>query len=275
MNINYTHQEEVLKDKLINKILIFSSTIISIAYIAAQIRASEIGWTLRDLFQTLAWLAILTPTVFRKKLGVYTKAIIVIIAFTLGALPGVYTLGILGGTIFLFPTTAVLIAIFYSTKASRSFILISLVFLTWIAYRFISGSAVLSHSADFFITNIFHWIVYLLCVTFFFVISCQTIHSFRKTMELQLETIKSQRDELTKINKELIDASQNVKKLQGMLPICSSCKKIRDDKGYWNQIESYIKQNSEAEFSHGICPDCAQKLYGEFYDKNRNDEGTK
>lgn len=56
-------------------------------------------------------------------------------------------------------------------------------------------------------------------------------------------------------------ALQEVKILSGFLPICASCKKIRDDKGYWNQIESYIRDHSEAEFSHGICPDCAKKLY--------------
>jgi hypothetical protein len=49
--------------------------------------------------------------------------------------------------------------------------------------------------------------------------------------------------------------------LSGMLPICASCKKIRDDKGYWTQIELYIHEHSEAEFSHGICPDCAERLY--------------
>ena len=53
--------------------------------------------------------------------------------------------------------------------------------------------------------------------------------------------------------------------ISGMLPICANCKKIRDDKGYWNQIEAYIGDHSEAEFSHGICPDCAKKLYPEFY----------
>jgi ligand-binding sensor domain-containing protein len=52
--------------------------------------------------------------------------------------------------------------------------------------------------------------------------------------------------------------------LRGLLPICASCKKIRDDKGYWNQIESFIHTHSEAEFSHGICPDCMQRLYPEY-----------
>lgn len=49
--------------------------------------------------------------------------------------------------------------------------------------------------------------------------------------------------------------------LSGMLPICASCKKVRDDKGYWTQIENYIRDHSQAEFSHGICPDCAVRLY--------------
>ncbi|MDQ1336874.1 MAG: domain S-box protein [Thermodesulfobacteriota bacterium] len=57
----------------------------------------------------------------------------------------------------------------------------------------------------------------------------------------------------------LQEALAKVKRLSGMLPICASCKKIRDDQGYWNQIEVYIRDHSEAEFSHGICPECMQK----------------
>ena len=56
--------------------------------------------------------------------------------------------------------------------------------------------------------------------------------------------------------------------LRGLLPICASCKKIRDDKGYWNQIEVYITEHSEAEFSHGICPECVKKLYPEIKSTN-------
>ena len=56
-------------------------------------------------------------------------------------------------------------------------------------------------------------------------------------------------------------ALSEIKILSGLLPICSSCKKIRDEKGYWKQIESYIRDHSEAEFSHGICDECYEKLY--------------
>lgn len=65
-------------------------------------------------------------------------------------------------------------------------------------------------------------------------------------------------------------AEEEIKTLRGILPICSSCKKIRDDKGYWNQIEAYIRDRSEAEFSHGICPECAKKLYPDLVDENGN-----
>jgi PAS domain S-box-containing protein len=71
--------------------------------------------------------------------------------------------------------------------------------------------------------------------------------------------------EREKLITDLQDALANVKMLSGLLPICSACKKIRDDKGYWNQLESYIAARSEAQFTHGICPDCARKLYPELY----------
>jgi PAS domain S-box-containing protein len=60
---------------------------------------------------------------------------------------------------------------------------------------------------------------------------------------------------------KLGEALDKVNLLSGMLPICANCKKIRDDKGYWNQIESYIRDHSEAEFSHSICPECIRELY--------------
>ncbi len=62
---------------------------------------------------------------------------------------------------------------------------------------------------------------------------------------------------------QLQDALANVSQLSGLLPICAYCKKIRDDNGYWNQLEAYLQKHTEAEFSHGICPDCERKLRSE------------
>ena len=62
-------------------------------------------------------------------------------------------------------------------------------------------------------------------------------------------------------NRELKEALASVKTLRGLLPICSGCKKIRDDKGYWNQIEFFIRDHSDANFSHGMCPECATEYF--------------
>jgi len=82
---------------------------------------------------------------------------------------------------------------------------------------------------------------------------CSVIHDIteRKISEREREQLIA----------ELRQAMSEVKTLRGFIPICSSCKKIRDDKGYWNQIENYISDHSEAQFSHGICPDCMKELY--------------
>jgi hypothetical protein len=67
------------------------------------------------------------------------------------------------------------------------------------------------------------------------------------------------------LQRRIKEALVNIKTLSGLIPICSNCKKIRDDKGYWDQLEGYIQSHSEVTFSHGICPDCAQKLYPEVF----------
>ena len=72
--------------------------------------------------------------------------------------------------------------------------------------------------------------------------------------------------------RELQEAHANIKTLRGLLPICASCKKIRDDKGYWNQLEAYNQNNSNAEITHGICPDCMKKLYGDFLAEESDSE---
>lgn len=66
---------------------------------------------------------------------------------------------------------------------------------------------------------------------------------------------------------ELREALTRVHTLHGMLPICASCKKIRDDAGYWNQIEEYVSKRTDAEFTHGLCPDCMQQLYPEYAER--------
>ena len=92
-------------------------------------------------------------------------------------------------------------------------------------------------------------------------------HTFYAGIIRDISTRKQHEKEREALIDNLKKSLAKVRKLSGLLPICASCKKIRDDKGYWNQIETYIRDHSEAEFSHGICPECTRKLYPEHYRK--------
>lgn len=80
-----------------------------------------------------------------------------------------------------------------------------------------------------------------------------------------IAALKQAEEEREKLIRQLQEALASIKTLSGLLPICYSCKQIRDDKGYWNQIETYIHDHSDAQFTHGICPACVAKLYPEYY----------
>jgi PAS domain-containing protein len=90
------------------------------------------------------------------------------------------------------------------------------------------------------------------------------LRRINEDLRTEVEERKRAEEQREEIIGRLQEALAQVKKLSGLLPICANCKKIRDDKGYWRQIEAYIRDHSEADFSHGICPECVKKLYPEF-----------
>jgi hypothetical protein len=107
------------------------------------------------------------------------------------------------------------------------------------------------------------------------VVSALAFYIYRINARLHQEAAESKRVEAEreKLIHELEKALARVNQLSGLLPICASCKKVREDSGYWTQIEAYVQDRSEAEFSHGICPECAEKLYPEFFGKDHVNKG--
>ena len=80
----------------------------------------------------------------------------------------------------------------------------------------------------------------------------------RVKTHVELKLVREQQEALIQ---QLQQALKEVKQLRGIIPICAHCKKIRNDNGYWMQVEHYISDHSEAEFSHGLCPDCMNEMY--------------
>jgi hypothetical protein len=117
--------------------------------------------------------------------------------------------------------------------------------ITFLLIQFQIGYSVFGYSVEFKV----RFCLTILLVSFF----CWLSEALRQYFYTQLKKEKT----------KLKSAMNEIKTLSGLLPICSPCKKIRDDKGYWNQIENYIKQHSDAEFSHSMCPECSDNFYGD------------
>lgn len=101
-------------------------------------------------------------------------------------------------------------------------------------------------------------------------------HTSARVYEGSLESTNERKraeDERERLILELQDALAKVRTLSGLLPICAACKKIRDDKGYWNQIEEFIQTHSDAEFTHSFCPDCMRNLYPEVFQERISASG--
>jgi hypothetical protein len=90
---------------------------------------------------------------------------------------------------------------------------------------------------------------YFKIISFFLIYRAVIVNGLKKPYSVMFRNLKKSEETL------------QIRTLRGLLPICANCKKIRDDKGYWNQLETYIHNHSEAKFSHGICPDCMKMLY--------------
>lgn len=95
----------------------------------------------------------------------------------------------------------------------------------------------------------------ILVITFYLSVTLG-IFAFRRWRH-QLRTEQALHAQVARLNRSI----NEVRQLRGILPICAACKKIRDDQGYWHQVESYVRDHSDADFSHGICPTCIQELY--------------
>lgn len=109
--------------------------------------------------------------------------------------------------------------------------------------------------------DIVRFILYLALANGLGIQMLRSLNKNRRKEYLQHLKVKHANLALESTVEELLVAQQEIKTLKGILPICSVCKKIRDGKGYWNQIEIYIREHSDAEFSHGICQECAKKMY--------------
>ena len=246
--------ETQLKHQLIETITRTTAIISLFALYIAEIRALQIGWTPRDLLQIGA-VGLIVLLALSRTIRMRHKVPLLIAAISLAGIAGIGSLGMFAGMVFAFPVAVVMTAIFFPVRITGIFSACALLLYGLAAAGFCSGTLTLPPS--FLMESARHWAVYIVSVAFFFLVAGIAIYSYRKTMTRLIHQLSNQRDQLNR-------ALNEVQTLSGLLPICASCKKIRDDTGYWNQIEDYIMEHSDARLSHAICPECMQQLYPEY-----------
>lgn len=154
------------------------------------------------------------------------------------------------------------------TDRKSAWILISMAMVLMTSRRIVSFVSILTSDKKF--TYEIPEIIALI-IAFLMLLGVLRIRSYFWTIKSAESGRKKAEEEREQIILELKDALASIKQLSGMLPICAGCKKIRDDKGYWNRIETYISEHSEVLFSHGLCPDCAKKAYEELDELKKKD----
>ena len=249
-----SHRE--IQELLINKVFRFLSYVIFPILLINLSRYFILGWLISFNYYIVASLVIFVISWNSKKIP-YKYKIIFLIFFFLGiAIAQGLNFGMVG-----FMTELLILSIFLGViflKKKAAFIVHALCFVLLTSCALLSIKGVIPMIPDFeeHINSVPSWSSYL--VTFLFMTSVIIVIA-GEIGNLLASKIKALEDK----NAQLMMANEEVRQLQGILPICCSCKKIRDDEGYWNQIESYIEKRSKALFSHSMCPDCLEKQYGD------------
>lgn len=194
----------------------------------------------------------------------YNKLIIITFTFlyVIISLSWFFNNGIHGASPFFFIILSCYSGVFFKNPLNNAipFIIITVSTLTIIEYLHPNLITVYTSKINEFIDIGASIIICLLIIGV-------SIHIIYKRYDIERELNKKMLNQAI-IDKKLIEKSINeIQILQGLLPICSHCKKIKDETGNWEQLERFIQENSEAEFSHSLCPECAQIFYPEFSDK--------
>jgi hypothetical protein len=294
----YQSQVEAIKafrNQQVNAIFIACATFGVPSLITSVYRMKQFG--LRPVFvlQLAVYFAVLLIIALRHRLSFRTRSLsLLIILFILGT-GGLLTWGLVGMGIPFIISSSMITTVLFGSRAGIVSTTVGIIILVITGVAVHTGKLsfgfdlnVYMHSWSAWLTAIFGTALFTAVVV---ISSGRLYHSLmtsiralskrtatlqqtneelqreigrRKEIEEELRNYETHLEEMVdQRTKELQFALANVKMLSGMLPICASCKNIRDDEGYWHQVEVYIRSHSEVEFSHGICPDCTTKLYPE------------
>ncbi|MCG8688453.1 MAG: hypothetical protein MI892_26525 [Desulfobacterales bacterium] len=249
----HRHVQEVMLNKLIFLFGVFTLPVLCVSLI----RFFSIGWKPVFSVHIAASTFFLLIAISRKSILYHVKVTAVIALFFVLAISSALNLGMSGFLVGFLMLCVFLAIVFGGKKPAFVVYLCAAVIIFVIGILNVKGIIIPKTDIETYRTFFSSWVTTLIGFTFITGISTLIVGEIGHLLASKIE-------ELNRVNHELQKANDEIKILSGMLPICSYCKKVKDDKGYWNQIEEYISSHSEAIFSHSICNTCAKKYYSDF-----------
>ena len=259
---------ESLNSALIDRALIALSVFALFSYGIVLLRSVTLGFGGREAVQLVLVVCVTVLTVMRNRISIQIKRGVLITVLFAAGLSGLLSLGLMAGTILLFPVLFVVLATLYRPRIAVWYSVITTVVFAGAAVHFRPGAG--TEMAALLASNYLHWAVYTACMICFFLVSYNVIYTYKEQTRNYYQLLEFRNRELTESNAKLEKALGEIEVLEGLLPICCHCKKVRDDNGYWNQIEAYISDRSSVSFSHSICQECEKKYYSDLLDEDDN-----
>lgn len=248
-----SHRE--IQELQVNKILRFLGYIIIPVLLVNLSRYFILGWLFAFNFYIVSAIVVLAVSLNATKLPYAFKIYFLMVVFLGLAISTGLNFGMVSFMAELLLLTVFLSVTFLPRKAAISICALCGLICACCAILSIMGILPLVSDFEQHVNSIPSWLSFF--VTFLFMASIIILIAGDIGNQLAAKI-----NALEEKNAALINANEEVYRLQGILPVCSQCKKVRDDKGYWNQVESYIESHTDAKCSHGLCEECAEKLYG-------------
>jgi hypothetical protein len=259
----------------ISRVILLSTAIVVIPTLVASLyRITTIGWqpvmAIHILLAVCLWLI----AAFRNVINYQIQGGFLVFLFLVVGLSGIYQFGLVAPSVAFLIAASPLAVLFFGKKAGIASLLTGLGGAVIIGILTTTGD--LTHQVNIvdYVIAPESWYIAIFCWALASIVLVASLSAFNRNL-IEALTIAEQRQvqvlfanrNLDQSNENLQNALDEIKTLQGIIPICSWCHSIRDDRGAWNHLETYLSNHSEAEFSHGMCPDCDLKISKELDEK--------
>jgi hypothetical protein len=254
-----------LRLKFLDRLWVGLLIVAVVAVPASVSRYFFTGWEAVYAVHSVFLCIIVTTFLLRKRLSYTVRAVIMIVMMDIAAIGGVLSFSLLGSAWWWLLMAGLLSGLLFTSRIGFVHTLLGLLFLFAVALAYSTGLLAIDFDANEYITLPASWATALLGPVLLTIFGFSAIGVFFDAARELLNELDRRRQQKAKLVAELEDSLEKVKTLSGLVPICMHCKKIRDDQGFWENVEAFVGRHTNAQFSHALCQPCGVELYGELW----------